>query len=137
MNRLSWNEYALKLAEVAALRSEDPYVQVGACILDKDNRVLSLGYNGLAPGTNVDPTFWEDRDGRRPYMLHAEVNALSLVKRNEGAAILACNLLPCTSCAQMIAAYGIKTVVYKEEYTRDDQAKKIFTFYGIDLISLQ
>lgn len=136
MNRLSWNEYALKLAEVAALRSEDPYTQVGACILDKDNRVLSLGYNGLAPGTNVEAKFWEDRDGRRPYMLHAEVNALSLVKRNEGAATLACNLLPCTSCAQMIAAYGIKTVVYKEEYTRDDQAKKIFQFYNIELIKL-
>lgn len=136
MNRLSWNEYALKLAEVAALRSEDPYTQVGACILDKDNRVLSLGYNGLAPGTNVEAKFWAARDGRRPYMLHAEVNALSLVKRNEGAATLACNLLPCTSCAQMIAAYGIKTVVYKEEYTRDDQAKKIFQFYNIELIKL-
>ncbi len=136
MNRLSWNEYSLNIAVVAAQRSEDPYVKVGACVLDKDNRVLSIGYNGLAPGTNPNPIFWEDRDGRRPFMLHAEVNALSLVKRKENPTTLACTMLPCTSCAQMIAAYGIKTVVYKEEYTRDDQAKKIFTFYGINLIRL-
>ena len=52
--RLSWEKYALELAKTASLRSEDPYVQVGACALDSQHKVLGLGYNGLAPGKEVE-----------------------------------------------------------------------------------
>ncbi len=129
-NRISWEEYALKIAEVAALRSEDPYVKVGSCALDHENRVIGVAYNGLASGINVPKSFWKDRDKRRPYMIHAEVNLLSLFKRGE-CKLLACTLLPCSCCAAMIAAYGIKTVVYKDVYHRDDNALRIFDFNGI------
>ncbi|MEY5134925.1 MAG: hypothetical protein RL709_626, partial [Pseudomonadota bacterium] len=81
MSRISWEEYALRIAEVAALRSEDPFVKVGSCALDYSNRVIGVAYNGLASGINVPDTFWSDRDARRPFMIHAEVNLLSLVKR--------------------------------------------------------
>ena len=60
MSRLNWQRYALKLAETAALRSEDPYQQVGACALNKEHMVLGLGYNGLATGTNIEEeSFWK------------------------------------------------------------------------------
>jgi dCMP deaminase len=128
--RISWEEYALRIAEVASLRSEDPYKKVGACALDKDNRVIGVAYNGLAPGLSVDPTFWDDRDKRRPYMIHAEANLLSLFKRGE-CNLLACTLLPCSCCASLISAYNVKKVVYKEEYTRDNASLQIFNFNGI------
>lgn len=136
MSRISWEEYALRIAHVACLRSEDPYKQVGACALDFSNRVIGVAYNGLAPNKTVPLSFWSNRDERRPYMIHAEVNLLSLLKRNE-CALLACTLLPCSSCASMIAAYGVKKVVYSEEYIRDNTAIKIFEFNGIECTQLQ
>jgi dCMP deaminase len=128
--RIDWDTYAIKLAEVAALRSEDPYVQVGACALDHDNRVLGVSYNGIAPGKIVTEMFWADRDGRRPYILHAETNLLSLIKRNE-AKLIACTLLPCASCATHIIANGVKRVIYRDVYTKDMRALDIFKFYNI------
>ena len=108
-DRLSWEEYALGIARVASLRSEDPYKKVGACALDYDNRVIGIGYNGLAKGKDVSPSFWLDRDSRRPFMIHAEVNCLSLFKYGE-CKTLAVTLMPCSSCASMMATYAIKKV---------------------------
>jgi dCMP deaminase len=134
-NRISWEEYALKIAETASLRSEDIYKKVGACALDHNNRVMGVAYNGLASGIEVPDNFWDDRDKRRPYMIHAEVNLLSLFKREE-CKLLACTLLPCSCCASMIAAYGIKKVVYKEIYNRDTSAYDIFRFNNIECVQL-
>ena len=135
-NRISWDEYALKIARVAALRSEDPYKKVGACGLDHSNRVIGVAYNGLASGVQVDESFWLDRDARRPYMIHAEINLLSLFKRGE-CQLLACTLLPCSCCASAISAYGIKRVVYIDEYIRDNKAIDIFKFNGIECVQYQ
>ena len=129
-DRISWDDYAIKIAEVASLRSEDPYKKVGAAAFDKDHRLIGAAYNGLAPGKLVRSDFWGDRDKRRPFMIHAEQNLLSLFKRGECHTI-ACTLLPCSSCASMIAGYGIKRVLYKEEYERDQTAHEIFRFYDI------
>ena len=133
--RISWEEYALKIAFVASQRSEDPFRKVGACALDFDNRVIGVAYNGLAPGKIVAPDFWNDREARLPYMIHAEANLLALIKRGE-CRIIACTLLPCTSCATNIIAHGIKKVVYSEVYSRDEKAKDIFAFNGIECIQL-
>lgn len=130
MERISWEEYALRIAQVASMRSEDRYKKVGACALDKDNRVIGVAYNGLTSGIVVNDTFWSDRDVRRPYMIHAETNLLSLFKRGE-CKLLACTLLPCSSCATMIASYDIKKVIYSETYHQDNKALDIFKFYGI------
>jgi dCMP deaminase len=129
-SRISWDKYALKIAKVAALRSEDAFVQVGACALDYSNRVIGVAYNGLGAGTNASDAFWEDRDKRRPYIVHAEINLLSLFKRGE-CKLIACTLLPCSSCASAIVAHGIKEVVYEENYFRDCKALDIFEFYNI------
>lgn len=135
MARPSWQEYALALAKTASIRSEDPFRKVGACALSHDGMVLGVGYNGLAPKTVVSESFWNNREARRPFMIHAEANCLSLFRKGE-AKILAVTLLPCSSCATMIASYGIPEVVYSEEYEYDEKAKEIFKFYGINLIKL-
>ena len=134
--RVSWEEYALNIASAAAERSEDIYQKVGACALNEKNMVVAVGYNGLAPGKDVSYGFLQNRNHRRPYMIHAEVNCLSLVKMGE-VKILACTLLPCSSCATMIAGYGIEKVVYKEIYKRDTSALEIFKFYEIDCIQYE
>jgi len=130
--RISWDEYALELAYSASKRSEDPYRQVGACALGVNNMVLGLGYNGLTSGKAVSDEFWKDRDNRRKYMIHAETNCLSLFKNGESR-LIAVTLLPCSSCATAIAAYGIKKVIYSEMYENDKKALEIFDFYNVEL----
>jgi len=135
-DRVTWETYALHLANCAALRSEDPYLKVGACGLSYDNRVLGVAYNGLKSGKKVKGAFWKDRDERRPYMVHAETNLLSLFKRNE-CKLLACTLLPCENCARMIAAWNVPLVVYGEEYPRAGKTKDIFKFYNIKFTKIK
>lgn len=134
MYRINWDQYALELARTASLRSEDPYKKVGACALSHDNRVLGVAYNGLKSGKNVDYSFWKDRDKRRPFMIHAESNLLSLFSRNE-ARVIAVTLLPCCGCARLICAWNIEKVIYNEEYENVDalHSKDIFDFYGVEL----
>ncbi len=122
--RPDWWEYALELARVASVRSEDPYVQVGAVILREDNSVASVGYNGPPAGVEVD---WSDRDGRRPKIIHAEMNALRYLRPGEGT-LLAVTLLPCGECLKNIASYGIRQVVFAEEYTNPQVYDKETTY---------
>lgn len=135
MKRPSWEEHALSIAYAASDRSEDPYKKVGACALSYDNRVLGVSYNGLASGKTVNKSFWEKRDIRRPYILHAEQNLLSLFKRNE-AKLIACTLLPCSDCARLICCWNIPIVVYSELYNKDLGSIDIFKFYKIKLIHI-
>jgi dCMP deaminase len=58
-NRISWEKYALSLAKTASIRSEDPYIKVGACALGYNNRVLGVAYNGLVTGKTVNEIFWK------------------------------------------------------------------------------
>lgn len=132
MGRLSIPEYAMRIADVASLRSEDPYRKVGAVALDHHNRVIGTGYNGLAPGVDVDEDFWLDRDKRRKYMIHAEVNLCSLFRRGD-AKIVAVTFKPCTSCFKMLCAYGIKEIYYREEYERDVDVNEVAKLFNVVL----
>ena len=130
-SRLTIPQSAMALAEVASLRSEDPFRKVGAAALDWDNRVIATAYNGLAPGFEAPEGFWDDRDGRQKFMLHAEVNLCSLFKRGE-AKIVATTTMPCTACMQTLCAYGIKEIYYRVTYLESD-APEIAKIYGIIL----
>ena len=121
----------MALAEVASLRSEDPFRKVGAAALDADNRVIATAYNGLAPGFDAPSDFWDDREGRQKFMLHAEVNLCSLFKRGE-AKLVATTTMPCTSCMQTLCDYGIEEIYFREIYKESD-APAIAKAYGIKL----
>ncbi|MFD2257935.1 deoxycytidylate deaminase [Luteolibacter algae] len=129
--RLSIPQYAMALAHVASLRSEDPYRKVGAAALDHDNRVIATAYNGLAPGFDPSPDFWKDREGRQKFMLHAEINLCSLFRRGD-AKLIATTTMPCTACMQTLCAYGIKEIYYQEIYHASD-APEIAALYGVTL----
>ena len=132
MSRPSWEEYALLLANTASLRSEDPYIKCGACVLRHDNSVAGLGYNGSIPGHDID---WSDRDERRPYVSHAERSALRYCKPGE-AKLIAVTLSPCQACMIDIAMFGIKKVIFQDVYSGDPKALEIAKRYDIELIQM-
>lgn len=111
--RLDIQKYALHLADTARYRSEDPFFRVGAVVLRADKTVASLGYNGAPSGVELN---WYDRDLRRDYVIHAELNALRYVTPEDvSGGLLACTHHPCPSCLRMIAAYGLNEIVYMAE----------------------
>ncbi|MEZ5329837.1 MAG: deoxycytidylate deaminase [Verrucomicrobiales bacterium] len=129
--RISVPEYAMALAHVASLRSEDPFRQVGAVALDHSNRVIGTAYNGLAPGFDAPDGFWDDRDARRRFMLHAEVNLCSLFTRGS-ARVVAITTMPCTSCMQMLCAYSVEEIYFRDDYAASE-ADQIAELYGVRL----
>jgi dCMP deaminase len=126
--RKTWEETAIKLAyTIADCRSEDPYVQVGACVVKKKGFGLSVGYNGAPTKVDID---WSDRDERRKKVLHAETNILNWVLPGE-VEFLAITHLPCPECIKAIAQKGIKKIIYSELMDKYDndltfQLAKIF-----------
>ena len=135
-SRPSWDEYALRLAQAAMSRSEDPWQQVGAAALRHDNSVAATGYNGVPPGITID---WTNRDARRVWVIHAERNCLNYVLPGD-CKLLACTLLPCPECLKEIAIKRIKRVVYADVYKTDPEvAKQAFNFadrFEIELVQL-
>ncbi len=129
MDRLSWIDYGIELAKTAALRSEDPFIQVGCCIFRPDNSIASLGYNGAPPGIDID---WSDRDERRNRVIHAETNALKNIKPHEADRMFV-TLMPCGDCIKNVASYGIKDIYYIKAYNLDDRAINLALEFGINL----
>jgi dCMP deaminase len=137
MMRLSWQAYALEIASAAALRSEDPWVKVGTCVLRKDHTVASTGYNGAPSGMDLD---WSDRKLRRLFVIHAEMNALARTTPTKVAGgLLATTFHPCAACLPTIAAYGIKEIVYQRELSPEtyDRAEQDFIAVTLDLHVVQ
>lgn len=99
------------LAQVAAMRSEDPYVQVGALAVRADWSIAGLGYNGLPSGVDMPDEWWAERDQRRPYMIHAEVNALRYSRAGEVKRVVTTHI-PCASCMSLLGSYHVDEVYY-------------------------
>jgi dCMP deaminase len=129
---MTWEKYAYNLAVVAAQKSKDPYIKVGCCLLRNDNSVASLGYNGFPAGMAED---WDNRDERRKYVVHSEINALRYVKPNE-CYLIATTLLPCNDCLKSLASYGIKKIVYGEVYKQDPSTLELANKFNIELVSI-
>ena len=132
--RITIPEYAMALAHVASLRSEDPFRKVGAVAIDHENRVIGTAYNGLAPGYQADAGFWTDRERRQKFMLHAEINLCSLFTRTQ-VKLVACTTKPCTSCMQALCAHGVREVYFRDDYPASE-ADEIAERYGLKLVRL-
>lgn len=127
-DHITWDEYFMGLAILASKRSKDPNTQVGACIVDKNNNILSIGYNGAPIGYPDDEFPWE-RQGEDPtqtkyaYVCHSELNTILNAARNgtklQGATIYV-TLFPCNECTKAIIQSGIKKVVYLDDKYHDD-----------------
>lgn len=127
---ISWDEYFMAVAELAGMRSKDPNSQVGCCIVSDDNKILSMGYNGLPRGLSDDEYPWsrEDPDPLKtkyPYVTHSELNAILNYRGGslEGSKLYV-SLFPCNECAKAIIQAGIRTVIYRENKYPDSDAVK-------------
>jgi dCMP deaminase len=126
---INWDEYFMGVAKLSALRSKDPGTQVGCCIATKDNRIASLGYNGLPRGCSDDEFPW-NREGtpletKYLYVVHSELNAILNFAGNDltGCKIYV-TLFPCNECAKAIIQSGINEIVYGEDRYADTDAVK-------------
>jgi len=131
MKRISFIEYGMALATAASLRSEDPYRKVGAVAFDKDNRVIAMGYNGLPAGFITPERFFEDRDKRQKYMIHAETNLCSLFIRGTAKTVFV-TTMPCTNCFKTLLAHDVKIVYYNEGYSGSD-SEELAKLFNIQL----
>ena len=130
-NNISWDEYFMGIASLSALRSKDPNTKVGACIVDDDNKVVSIGYNGMPKGVDESKLSWnkgEGLDSKYLYVCHAEFNAI-LNTRN-GSALKGCRLY-------VTLQVGIKEIVYLENKYADtigvQASRKMLELAGIKL----
>lgn len=113
---ISWDEYFMAVAKLAGMRSKDPNTQVGACIVSREHKILSMGYNGFPTGCSDDEFPWarvgEFADTKYAYVTHAELNAILNYRGNLDGARLYVSQFPCNECAKAIIQSGIRTVVY-------------------------
>ena len=116
---ISWEEYFMGLAHLSALRSKDPNTQVGACIVDQENKVVSIGYNGMPRGCDDDDFPWEREgsflDTKYAFVVHAELNAILNSPRSVKGCTLYVSLFPCNECAKAIIQSGIRKIVYESD----------------------
>ena len=121
---INWDEYFMGIALLTAMRSKDPSSQVGACIVSPENKILSLGYNGMPIGCDDDAMPWE-REGeplntKYMYVCHAELNAiLNSAHNNLKGARVYVTLFPCNECTKAIIQSGIAEVVYYSDKYHD------------------
>lgn len=143
---ISWDEYFMGVAQLAAMRSKDPNTQVGSCIVSGSHKILSMGYNGMPTGCDDDEFPW-DREGetlmtKYPFVTHSELNAILNYRGGslEGATLYV-SLFPCNECAKAIIQAGIKRVIYKsDKYAGSDSSvasRRMFAAAGVELVAYE
>ena len=123
---ITWDEYFMGVALLSGWRSKDPNTQVGACIVNQQNKIVGAGYNGLPIGCDDEDFPWEKTgnflETKYPYVCHAELNA---ILNNIGMNLAGCRiytaLFPCNECTKAIIQAGIKEVIYlSDKYNGTD-----------------
>ena len=143
---ISWDEYFMGVALLAAQRSKDPNTQVGACIVDDQNRILSTGYNGFPHGCSDDEFPWNRDESlgetKYQFVVHAELNAIlnSRGKSLAGSKVYVA-LFPCNECAKAIIQACISEVVYLSDKYHDTPStvasRRMLTAAGVKLTQLK
>lgn len=133
--RPSWNEYFMAIAFLTATRSACERLHVG-CVLVRDNRVVSTGYNGFLPQA---PHCSRMRDDHEQATVHAEQNAIADAARRgaavEGATAYVTHF-PCIGCAKTLAAAGIAKIIYRCDYRNDPLVAEILSDSKISITQL-
>lgn len=126
---LSWDEYFMAVALLSAQRSKDPSTQVGACVANKDNKIVGVGYNGFPWGCSDDDLPWartgDVLDTKYPYVCHAELNAvLNSISRDLRGCRIYVGLFPCNECTKVIIQAGIEEIIYlSDKYAETDSVR--------------
>lgn len=127
---ISWDEYFLRMAHVASLRSPDEQTKVGCVIVNEDKHIIGVGYNGFPAGTMSD-NLPRTRPGKYSYMIHAEQNAISnmlLSQKNLTAYVTA---RPCLVCSKLLWQNGVRRIVIDPKgvvYSLSEEDLKVLNF---------
>lgn len=136
---ISWDEYFIGVAILSTYRSKDPNTQVGACIVNDENKIVSIGYNGTPRGLNDNEMPW-NREGdfinsKYAYVCHSELNAILNYNGSLKGTRIYVTLFPCNECAKAIVQAGIKEIIYlSDKYDGTESnivSKKILDTVGI------
>jgi len=133
--RISWDDYFVKIILATAERSSCTRLKVGSLIV-KNNRIVSQGYNGFLSGCKHESIV---RDGHEQATVHAEQNAISFCARNGVScenSIIYVTHYPCVNCMKLICASGIKEIRYINDYKNDDVVKRLSELSGVNIIQL-
>lgn len=137
-----WDHWFIGLARYISTASKDPSTQVGAVIVDKQNRVISTGYNGFAKGVKDSVDRLSNRDVKYSIVVHAEVNAIVFATQPlQGATLYLYPFLSCSQCSSIIINSGIKRVVapinnnprWKDSF---EMSKSIYHEAGVKVVML-
>jgi len=131
-SRPNWDEYFKEIVRVTAKRSPCDRLKVG-CLLVKDNRIISQGYNGFLPDC---PHKSIVRDNHEQATIHAEQNAISDCAKR-GVSCLDCDAYithyPCIICTRILLASGIKNIKYIDNYKNDELVEYFCHLKGINI----
>jgi dCMP deaminase len=131
-DKLSWDQYFITLSFLISNRSSCKRLKVG-CVLVKDTRVISVGYNGFLPGFPHESIV---RDNHEQATVHAEQNCITdCAKRgiNASGATAYVTHYPCINCLKLLVASGITSIKYYNDYKNDDIIERIINGQNIRL----
>lgn len=129
MNRvISWDQYFMGIALLSAKRSKDPKTRVGSVIVNRQNRIVSIGYNGFPSGCDDKLFPWEKSENlslsKHAYVVHAELNAILNSQANMEDTIIYVTHFPCNECTKAIIQVGIKEIVYLYDENKNQESGK-------------
>ncbi len=139
--RQTWNQYFMKLAFLAAERSTCDRANVGAVIVNKENRIVATGYNGSVgkKTPHCDEVGHAMRDGHCIATLHAELNCITYCAK-EGIPVKDCVIyvthFPCLNCTKALIQSGITKIYYSVGYRMDDYAQYLLSINGIETVRI-
>ncbi len=105
-----WHDYFISLLGPIASKSKDPRTKVG-CLITKNKKIVSTGYNGFPKGVKDLSERYEDRELKYKFICHAERNAIDFAKRDLEGCTIYVSWIPCSNCTKSIIQVGIKEVV--------------------------
>jgi len=117
IERPEWDDYYGAMVLVVAMRSPDPSTKCGAVIVDEENRVVSLGYNGAPRGFDDSDIPWDIRPDKYFWVIHSEENALFNAHQDVTGCTMYITGRPCYRCLGRILHSGIKRIVYGKGWT--------------------
>ena len=109
-----WDEYFMKIAETVAIKSKDPSSKMGCVIVDKNKRVVSLGYNGMVQGADESKMTLSERPMKYYFATHSEMNAVLFAHQDLTGCTIYNRVATCENCLKYCLQAGITRFVYNE-----------------------
>lgn len=133
VSKISWHDYFFSIMDSASARSKDPNTKVGAVIVNQDNKIIGIGYNGFPSGFRDLEQRW-NRPKKYDYVVHAEMNAILNTTCCLRQAKIYLPFWPCKECAKYIAASGINEIHVRSDYYKNSISVEIFNECNISII---